>query len=170
VAGDLAQGVALLTGNQFAKALPVLERAATAAPESVAAHTQFGTALLHNDFPEKALKEAQQAVSLDPDDAPAHFLVGEVARAQGDVDRAEAAYRQAIRADRDHRMSQFRLSGLLQARGESGWADFYLARYARLTFRPFDAVVILKRIEAGDDRALATRIKRELASLNLEGV
>ncbi len=170
VAGDLAQGVALYTGNRFAEALPVLERAASTHPDSVAAQTFFGLALLRNKRLEEAGQAARRALAAGVDYAPAHYLAGEVARVAGDTERAKRAYQNAIKVDAGHVMSHFRLSGLLAADGEVGWADFHLARYARLTLKPSDAMAIFKRIEAGDDDALARRVQRQIAGLLREGV
>ena len=75
-------GSMLIEEEQAAKAVPLLQKAASLAPENPAIHERLGAAYVaENDLP-KAQGELQAAVKLAPDTSALHFKLGEIYRKQ----------------------------------------------------------------------------------------
>lgn len=104
-----SQGLAQLSRDDFARALPYFERAVEIAPNYAEAWYQagfcYGVLGRHNE----ALKAARQAAKLRPDWAAAYVNIGASSFALGQFKDAVEAYRQAVRFDDDNADAQYSL-------------------------------------------------------------
>lgn len=104
-----SQGLAQLSRDDFAKALPYFERAVETAPNYAEAWYQAGFCygVLGRHY--EALKAARQAARLRPDWAQVYVNIGASSFALGQFKDAVEAYRQAIRLDDDNAEAQYSL-------------------------------------------------------------
>lgn len=104
-----SQGLAQLSRDDFARALPYFERAVEIAPNYAEAWYQagfcYGVLGRHNE----ALRAARQAAKLRPDWAAAYVNIGASSFALGQFKDAVEAYRQAVRLDDDNADTQYSL-------------------------------------------------------------
>lgn len=104
-----SQGVALLSRDDFARALSYFEKAAETDPNYAEAWYQagfsYGILGRHAD----ALKASKQAAKLRPDWAETYVNIGASSYALGQYKEAADAYRQAIRLDDDKADTQYAL-------------------------------------------------------------
>lgn len=104
-----SQGLAQLSRDDFARALPYFERAVEIAPNYAEAWYQagfcYGVLGRHNE----ALKAARQAARLRPDWAAVYVNIGASSFALGQFKDAVEAYRQAVRLDDDDPDTQYSL-------------------------------------------------------------
>lgn len=104
-----SQGVAQLSRDDYARALPFFERAVESDPNYAEAWYQagfcYGTLGKHNE----ALKASKQAAKLRPDWAETYVNIGASSYALGQFKDAAEAYRQAVKLDDDNAESQYAL-------------------------------------------------------------
>lgn len=104
-----SQGLAQLSRDDFAKALPYFERAVETAPNYAEAWYQagfcYGVLGRHNE----ALRASRQAAKLRPEWAAVYVNIGASSFALGQYKDAVEAYRQAIRLDDDNADTQYSL-------------------------------------------------------------
>ncbi len=104
-----SQGLAQLSRDDYARALPFFEKAVETDPNYAEAWYQagysYGLIGRHTD----ALKASRQAAKLRPDWAEAHINIGASSYATGQFKEAADAYRQAIRFDGDNAELQYSL-------------------------------------------------------------
>jgi tetratricopeptide (TPR) repeat protein len=104
-----SQGLAQLSRDDYARALPYFEKAAEADPNYAEAWYQagFGYGLLgrHSD----ALRASRQAAKLRPDWAETFINIGASSYALGAYKDAAEAYRSAIRLDDDNAETEYAL-------------------------------------------------------------
>lgn len=102
-----SQGVAQLSRDDYARALPFFEKAADMDPNYTEAWYQagfcFGVLGRHND----ALKASRNAAKLRPDWAETHVNIGASSYALGQYAEAAEAYKSAIRLDDDNAETQY---------------------------------------------------------------
>jgi tetratricopeptide (TPR) repeat protein len=102
-----SQGVAQLSRDDYARALPFFERAAELDPEYTEAWYQvgfcYGVLGRHSD----ALRASRQAAKLRPDWAETHANIGASSFALGQFTEAAEAYRNAIRLDENNADTQY---------------------------------------------------------------
>lgn len=94
----LAQAQDALDRKDFAAAIPLLERIASAKPNDALPHFELGFAYSGLNKNPEAIAEYRQAVLLDPNLAPAHLNLG-IALLDSDADAAAAAesFRRAVK-------------------------------------------------------------------------
>lgn len=104
-----SQGVAQLSRDDFARALPFFERAVESDPNYAEAWYQagfcYGTLGRHNE----ALKASKQAARLRPEWAETYVNIGASSYALGQYKEAADAYRQAVKLDDGNAESQYAL-------------------------------------------------------------
>ena len=136
-----AQGVAQLSRDDYARAVPYFEKAAETDPNYAEAWYQagycYGVLNKHND----ALRASKQAAKLRPEWAPAFVNIGASSYALGQYKEAVDAYRQAIKLD-DDAETQYSL-GL--SYNKLGRTDEEILAYRRaITMKPDHANAIEK--------------------------
>lgn len=94
-----SQGVALLSRDDFARALPYFEKAAETDPGYAEAWYQAGFSYGILGRHTEALKASKQAAKLRPEWAETYVNIGASSYALGQYKEAAEAYRQAIRLD-----------------------------------------------------------------------
>jgi len=129
-----SQGLAQLSRDDYARAVPYFEKAVEADPNYAEAWYQLGYSLgilgKHND----ALKASRQAAKLRPEWAATYVNIGASSFALGQFKEAVDAYRQAIKLDDDDADTQYSLGATL---GKLGRADEEVLAYKRaLVLRP----------------------------------
>lgn len=140
-----SQGLAQLSRDDYARALPYFEKAIETDPTYAEAWYQagyiFGVLGRHGE----ALKASRQAAKLRPEWAEAHVNIGASSYALGQFGDAADAYRQAIRLDNDNAELQYSL-GLTLAKLNRPDEEVLAYRRA-LAIRP-DHVNSLERLGA----------------------
>jgi len=85
-------GTLLAGENEIDKAIPLLTKAATLAPNNPRIREELGQVYLtHQDLP-KAQAELEKAVALAPDISALHFKLGQIYRKEGLRDRAQQEF------------------------------------------------------------------------------
>lgn len=136
------QGLAQLSRDDFAKAVPYFEKAAEADPTYAEAWYQTGYCYGALDKHADAIKASRQAAKLRPEWAEAHFNVGTSSYSLGQYKEAVDAYRLAIRFDEGNPEAQYSL-GL--ALGKLTRTDEEILAYRRtIAIKPDHANAIEK--------------------------
>jgi tetratricopeptide (TPR) repeat protein len=104
-----SQGLAQLSRDDYARAVPLFEKAAETDPTYAEAWYQTGYCYGALDKHAEALKASKQAAKLRPDWAAAHINVGTSSYALGQYKEAADAFRQAIRLDESNADAQYSL-------------------------------------------------------------
>lgn len=104
-----SQGVALLSRDDYARALPYFEKAAETDPSYAEAWYQAGFCYGILGRPADALKASKQAAKLRPDWAETYVNIGASSFALGQFKEAAEAYRQAIKLDDGKADTQYAL-------------------------------------------------------------
>jgi tetratricopeptide (TPR) repeat protein len=104
-----SQGLAQLSRDDYARAVPLFEKAAETDPTYAEAWYQTGYCYGALDKHAEALKASKQAAKLRPDWAAAHINVGTSSYALGQYKEATDAFRQAIRLDESNADAQYSL-------------------------------------------------------------
>ena len=94
----LAAGLEALRHEEFARAVGLLEAAATADPTDPRPPTYLSGAYLAVSRPGDAQEAVARALALDPDGFGPHLKAGELAMRLGDIGRAEVEFLAAVRA------------------------------------------------------------------------
>ncbi len=129
-----SQGVAQLSRDDYARAVPYFEKAVEADPNYAEAWYQAGYSYGRLGKHAEALKASRQAAKLRPEWSAAFVNIGASSYALGQYKEAVDAYRQAIRLDDDNADIQFSL-GL--SFGKLNRADEEILAYRRvLALRP----------------------------------
>jgi predicted Zn-dependent protease len=87
-AANLRMGQLVLARNQAGGALPYLERAATAMPDSAETRRELGKALRDSGRMAEAKSQWEALAAMRPDDDQVHYLLGNLYRQTGDEVRA----------------------------------------------------------------------------------
>ncbi len=104
-----SQGLAQLSRDDYARAVPLFEKAAETDPTYAEAWYQTGYCYGALEKHADALKASKQAAKLRPDWAAAHINVGTSSYALGQYKEAADAFRQAIRVDESNADAQYSL-------------------------------------------------------------
>lgn len=86
--------IALERGD-WSRALPLLEKASGAIPESFSVHYDFGKALLQAGQAERAIEEFKKAIDLNPKDSTVHYQLGQVFKRLKREDEARREFAKA---------------------------------------------------------------------------
>ena len=124
---DESLGLLYVTGEKFAKALPLLEAAARESERSDVAHANLGAAYfkLHRNV--DALREFERAAQLNPRNAATQQSLGELLLAEGKSSRAAEAYAAALEIRPDDSDLKLACATALVASGEFDKAQSLLA-------------------------------------------
>ncbi len=129
-----SQGLAQLSRDDFARALPYFEKAAEASPNYAEAWYQAGFCYGVLGRHAEALKATRQAAKLRPDWAETYVNIGASSFALGQFKDAVEAYKQAARLDDDNADIQYALGLSLE---RSSRTDEEILAYKRaLAIRP----------------------------------
>jgi tetratricopeptide (TPR) repeat protein len=124
-----SQGLAQLSRDDYARALPFFEKAAEIDPNYAEAWYQTGFCLGILGRHADSLRASKQAARLRPDWAAAYVNIGASSFALGQFREAADAYRQALRSDEDNYETHFSL-GL--SYGKLNRADEEILSYRRV--------------------------------------
>lgn len=97
----LGFGTVVLASGDTRRALPLLERAVSLAPELAATHATLGIALKRAGRGGEAIAAFERAVALDPRDEGTHVNLGRALREAGDLASAIVHFRHAVDLRRD---------------------------------------------------------------------
>ena len=137
-----SQGLAQLSRDDFARAVPYFEKAAEVDPTYAEAWYQAGYCYGILERHIEALRASRQAAKLRPDWAATHINIGASSYALGQYKEAVDAYRQAIRLDDGNADTQYSLG---MALGKLTRTDEEILAYRRaITIKPDHASSIEK--------------------------
>ena len=145
-----AQGLAQLSRDDYARAVPFFERAAQADENYVEAWYQAGFSYGMLGKHAEALRATRQAAKLRPDWAQAQINVGASSYALGQYKEAETAYKQAARLDSNNAEVQYALGLTLNKLNKS---DEEILAYKRAISIKQDHVNALERLGAAYSKA-----------------
>jgi tetratricopeptide (TPR) repeat protein len=86
---DYTSGVAAIKANQFARAIPLLEKATAKDPKSADAYNWLAYAVRKNGDPAASIPIYEKALALDPKHRGAHEYIGEAYLALNDLPKAK---------------------------------------------------------------------------------
>ena len=123
-----SQGLAQLSRDDYARALPFFEKAAETDPNYAEAWYQTGYCYGALDKHTESLKASRQAAKLRPDWGAVYINIGASSYALSQFKEAVDAYRQAIRFDDDNAETQYSLGSAL---GKLNRTDEEILAYRR---------------------------------------
>jgi superkiller protein 3 len=98
-------GGAYIMQKQFARAIPILEKALEQEPENEKIWTNLGAAYLGNPIlardkeQRKAIRAFERAIEINPIAPSVHYNLGLIHRDRGEIELAILRFRQAIQAN-----------------------------------------------------------------------
>jgi tetratricopeptide (TPR) repeat protein len=145
-----AQGLAQLSRDDYARAVPFFERAAQTDETYVEAWYQTGFSYGMLGKHAEALRATRQAAKLRPDWAQAQINIGASSYALGQYKEAETAYKQAARLDSNNAEVQYALGLTLNKLNKP---DEEILAYKRAISVKQDHVNVLERLGAAYSKA-----------------
>ncbi|MBP6003821.1 MAG: tetratricopeptide repeat protein [Pyrinomonadaceae bacterium] len=138
-----SQGLAMLSRDDFARAVPYFEKAVETDPNYAEAWYQSGYCYGVLGRHTEALRASRQAAKLRPEWSETYVNIGASSYALGQYKDAVEAYRQAIRFDEDNAETQYAL-GLTF--GKMNRSDEELLAYKRAVALKMDHVNAIERL------------------------
>ena len=168
-------GLAYLTTDRVAEAIPEYQAALAASPDNPVYHADLAAAYLKSQEVGKAQAEALESLkhSQPGEEIPSVYVVlGMVAEHAGQLEQARQQYEEALRRNPDHAFAHYHLGQVYSQTGKPAEAAYQTGRFLRLNLQPEAAVQEFRRAKelSSKDSELAKESQEQIKQIIRDGI